>query len=142
MVTISGKALGRRKPLFADFSVPPPENLSDGGNTTLRDLIECVVRHEVAAFGKRQSDRQFLRVLTSREIVEGVEAGKIESGGSEVEPQQVDEEEAIGTALQAFEDGMYLVVVDDAEQRNLDARVFIRADSRLTFVRLTLLAGG
>jgi hypothetical protein len=30
MLTVSGKALGRKKPLFADFSVPPPEYVGDG----------------------------------------------------------------------------------------------------------------
>lgn len=139
---VSCKALGRRKPLFADFSVPPPDDLSEGGRTTLRDLIECVVRHEVSAFRKRQADRQFLRMLTARQIETGVEAGKIESGGSEIEPQEVDEDQAIAGAIQAFEDGIYLIVVDEAEQRDLDTQVFLGPDTRLTFVRLALLAGG
>lgn len=142
MLTISGKALGRKKPLFADFSVPPPEDVGGGGATTLRDLIECVVRHEVAAFNRRQSDRQLVRALTAREIEAGAEAGKIDPGGSEVEPQPVDEEQAVGAALQAFEDGLYLVVFDGEEQRDLDAQVYLQPDSRMTFVRLTLLAGG
>ncbi len=141
MLTISGKALARKKPLFDDFSVPPPDDAHEGG-VTLRDLIESVVRHQVAAFKQRQADRQFIRALTSREIEAGVEAGKIESGGSEVEPQSVDAADAVATALQAFEDGMYLVVIDGEEQRDLDRQVQLQADSRLTFVRLTLLAGG
>ena len=142
MLTISGKALGRKKPLFADFSVPPPANLAEGGGATLRDLLECIVRGEVAAFRRRQEHRQFLRALTAREIEAGAEAGKIEAGGSEVPLQQVDEEQAVAAALTAFEDGLYLVVLDGQEERDLDAQVFLQPDSRLTFVRLTLLAGG
>ena len=72
----------------------------------------------------------------------GFSRSKIESGGSEVPPQEVDEEQAVAAALTAFEDGMYLVVLDDQEQRDLDAQVYLQPDSRLTFVRLTLLAGG
>jgi hypothetical protein len=69
MLTISGRALGSKRPLFADFHVPPPAGLSGGGGgTTLRDLIESVVRHEVAAFEQRQADRQFVRVLTEGQI--------------------------------------------------------------------------
>jgi hypothetical protein len=142
MLTISGKALGRKKPLFADFSVPPPGGFSEGESQTLRDLLEAIVRSEVAAFRQRQEYRQFLRVLTAREIEAGAEAGKIESGGSEVPPQEVDEEQAVAAALTAFEDGLYLVVLDGQEQRDLDAQVYLQPDSRLTFVRLTLLAGG
>mgnify|MGYP006969405746 CR=1 FL=1 len=142
MLTISGKALGRKKPLFADFSVPPPDEMADGGNVALRDLIERVVRNEVAAFRQRQHDRQFIRALTAREIEAGAAAGKIESGGSEVPIQDVDEEQAVATALQAFEDGLYLVVIDGTDHRSLDAEVYLRPDSHLTFLRLTLLAGG
>jgi hypothetical protein len=142
MLTVSGKTLGSKRPLFADFHVPPPEELSGGGGTTLRDLIEAVVRHEVDAFVRRQADRQFVRVLTQAQIEAGAESGKIDSGGSEVAPQQADPDQAVATALQAFEDGMYLVVVDDQEQRQLDQEVFVQPDSRLTFIRLSLLAGG
>ncbi len=142
MLTISGKALGRKKPLFADFSVPPPENRADGGNLALRDVIERVVRSEVDAFRQRQESRQFIRALTAQEIETGASAGKIESGASEVPVQDVDEEVAVATALQAFEDGMFLVVIDGKDQRDLDAEVYLRPDSHLTFVRLTLLAGG
>lgn len=50
MLVIEGKALGRRKPLFEGFSVPPPGDLGDGGPLKLRDLIAHIVIEEVAAF--------------------------------------------------------------------------------------------
>ena len=56
--------------------------------------------------------------------------------------QKVDEEDAVGAALQAFEDGLYLVVLDGEEQRELDREVYLQPDSRVTFVRLAMLAGG
>ncbi len=140
---ISTKALGSKKPLFADFSVPLPpdwEDEGDGGKT-LRDLIEEVVRHEVDAFKKRQQDRQFLRALTATEIEKGVDQGKVEMGASDVQPQNVDPEEAVAAALIAFEDGLYLVIIDEKQYKDLDEAVFLTADSRLTFVRLTMLSG-
>jgi len=141
MLTISGKAVGRKKPLFSDFSVPFPPDLGDGGALTLRDLIGRVVTSEVEAFQQRQEERKLLRALTAREISESAAKGKVDMGGRDL-GQKVDLEEAIGTALQAFEDGLYLVIVDGQEQRSLDAQVFLQPDSRLTFVRLTMLAGG
>ena len=140
MLTISGKALGRKKPLFADFGIPFPPDLG-GGSVTLRDLIDRVVRHEVAAFRQRQEDNKLIRVLTSRQIEEGAERGKIDSGGRELR-QHVDPEQAVATALEAFEDGLFLVSVDGAEQKNLDGQVFVNPDSRVTFIRLVMLAGG
>lgn len=141
---ITGKALGRKKPLFADWSVPLPPEWGDGGEggPTLRDVIARIVRDEVRAFRQRQHDRQFLRALTAAEIDAAAERGKIQMGESEVGPQEVDEEDAVATAWQAFDDGMYLVVIDDEEQTDLDRQVYLNADSRITFLRLTLLSGG
>jgi ribosomal protein S9 len=141
---ISTKTLGSKKPLFADFSVPLPPGWDDDGGDggkTLRDLIEEVVRHEVDAFKKRQADRQFLRALTAAEIEKSVDQGKVEMGGSDVQPQNVDVDDAIASALVAFEDGLYLVIVDEKQYKDLDEAVFLTADSRLTFVRLTMLSG-
>jgi hypothetical protein len=141
MLTIEAKALGRKKPLFADWSVPLPPELHDG-SVSLRDVITRLVVGEVAAFKKRQGQRQLVRVLSTREIEEGAEKGRIASGGSDVPPQEVDEDAAVATTLQAFEDGLYLVVIDDHEQRSLDNQVFLQPDSRITLIRLTLLPGG
>jgi hypothetical protein len=101
-----------------------------------------VVRSEVRAFRDRQSERQVFRALTAREIAAGAEKGKIEMGGSEVPQQFVDEDEAVAVACQAFEDGIYLVVIEGEEQRQIDREIHLRPDSHVTFVRLTLLAGG
>jgi len=141
MLTITGKTLGRKKPLFADWSVPVPPEARDDGTFTLRHLLSGVVRYEVNAFRQRQQDRLTFRALTARQIEEAAVEGKIDMGGSEAR-QQVDEEEAVGTALQAFEDGLYLVLVDEVEQKSLDAQVHLKEDSRLTFIRLAMLAGG
>jgi hypothetical protein len=140
-LTISGKAIGARRPLFADWSIPFPPEWSDSGGITLRDLIGRVVRAEVQAFRQRQEERTTFRALTARQISEGVERGKVEMG-SEAAPQSVDEDEAVAVACQAFEDGLYLVVIDEEDQREIDREIHLRPDSHITFVRLTLLAGG
>ncbi|MFQ3593294.1 MAG: hypothetical protein SNJ82_08920 [Gemmataceae bacterium] len=74
MLTISGKALGRKKPLFEDFSIPFPPQWDSGGEgneTTLRDLITHVVRGEVAAFKNRQEERKLLNALSAADIAWG-----------------------------------------------------------------------
>ena len=143
-IVVSGKTLGRRKPLFEDFSVPlPPDEGGDGtgdGGMTLRDLVSRIVLHEVKAFHDRQDRRRFLRSLSAREIDQGVEAGKVDAGGRE-DPNRVDPDAAVAAALQGFEDGLYLVVLDGQEQRDLDTQIYPRPDSRITFVRLVFLAG-
>jgi hypothetical protein len=141
-LTISGRAVGSRRPLFTEWSIPFPPEWGDADGVTLRDLIGRVVRAEVQAFRQRQADRQMFRALTARQIQAGVERGKIKMGGSEVPQQEVDEDGAVAAACQAFEDGVYLVVIDGEEQREIDREIHLRPDSRITFVRLALLAGG
>jgi hypothetical protein len=139
---ITGKAIGSRRPLFADWSIPFPPEWSGEGGLTLRDLISRVVRTEVQKFKQRQEDRLVFRALTAKQIAEGAEKGKIEMGGSEVPLQPVDEEEAIATACQAFEDGIFLVVIDGEDYREIDRQIYLQPDSTIAFVRLTMLAGG
>ena len=140
---ISGRGLGKRqRKLFEDFSIPLPPDCGDGGDgLTLRDLIARIVSGEVDAFIKRQEARRLTKVLSPRQIEQAAERGKIDMGGSGEPAGQVDLTAAIQTAHQAFEDGLYLVVIDGIEQRDLDARVYFHADSHVTFVRLTFLAG-
>ena len=142
MVTVRGKALGRKAPLFADFAVPLPPGWGPEEGATLRTVITRIVYDQVAAFQQRQADRRFVRALTARAIAAGAEAGKVAMGGDEEERAPADADQAVAAALQAFEDGLYLVAVDGQELRHLDAQVFLRPDSQITFVRLTLLAGG
>jgi hypothetical protein len=141
MITISGKTLGKKKPLFADWSVPFPPDLRESEGLTLRELITRLVAAEVHAFQKRQRERQLVHALTATDIEKGVVRGKVDMGGRHLR-QNVDPEEAVGTALQAFEDGLYLVVIDGEEQRDLECEVHLNADSHVTFVRLAMLAGG
>ena len=140
VLTISACALGKRKPLVPDWQVPWPPEEGGGEALTLRDLITRVVHHEVQAFDKRQEERKLVRILTEREIETGLQRGRVDSGGRDLR-QMVDPDEAVGSALQGFEDGLYLVVLDEEEQRDLEKQVFLRPDSKLTFIRLSMLAG-
>ena len=139
-LSVSTRQLGKRKPLLDDFSVPPPTLEPGGDNIRLRDLIEHVVRHEVRAFKRRQDSRRFDRILSDTQIAQGAQAGKVDPASKEY-AQEVDVESAIGSALQAFEDGMYLVIIDEIERRSLDEQVRLSDESRLAFIRLTFLAG-
>ncbi|MFQ5506712.1 MAG: hypothetical protein ACE5F1_18230 [Planctomycetota bacterium] len=143
MVLVEARVLGKRRALIPEWSVPvPAEPQDDGeGGLTLRALIERIVRAEVSAFEKRQEARRFVRVLSEREIAVGRRRGRIDPGERDVQ-QEVDPEQAVATALQGFEDGLYLVILDGNEQKDLDRQVHVTDESRLVFLRLTFLAGG
>jgi hypothetical protein len=141
MPTIDVRAPGRRRPLIPGWQIPiPPEPTGRSEPLTLRRLITQVVAAEVAAFGERQERRRLVHVLTADEIDTGVARGRVDPGGRTLD-QPVNETVAIGVALQAFEDGLDLVLLDGREQRDLDEQVFLGPDSHMTFLRLTALAG-
>src|SRR5208283_1572662 len=98
MLTISAKAVGRKKPLFEDYSVAPPAAVAAGQPITLRELVGHVVRAEVTAFEQRQAERRLLKALTARQIADGLAGGKVQAGGSDLD-QHVDPDQAIATAL-------------------------------------------
>src|SRR5215467_6219192 len=107
LLTISARALGRRKPLVPDWQVSwPPEEDGGGEPLTLRELITRIVSKEVEAFQQRQEERKLARILTERQIDAGIERGRVDPGGRDLR-QKVDADEAVATALQAFEDGIY-----------------------------------
>ncbi|WP_459557930.1 hypothetical protein [Lacunimicrobium album] len=145
-IEIQGKVLGKKKPLFEGWSIalPPVDDGGGGesgdGDYSLRRLIAAIVCEEVAAFRKRQEKRRLEMVLSKEQIEVGIAKGKVDSGGRDLQ-QEVDVEEAIGVAWQAFEDGIYLVVIDGTSYRSLDEAVFVREGSRVTFVKLVMLAG-
>jgi hypothetical protein len=95
---------------------------------------------EVEAFKQRQEERRLVRILTECHFEEGMSKGRVDFGGRELH-QPVDADSAVATALQAFEDGIYLVILDGEEQRELDREVHLQSDSHLVFVRLVMLAG-
>jgi hypothetical protein len=142
-MTVEGKVAGQKRPLFEDREIPlPPEAERPGGQVLLRDLITRVVLEEVARFRERQEERRLIRVLTEGEIRQGVERGKIEMGGREEKEGEVDPQAAVETALLAFQDGLYYVFIDGDQKTDLDQAVSLKAESRVTFLRLVALAGG
>ncbi|HXE60742.1 MAG TPA: hypothetical protein VN607_08535 [Gemmatimonadaceae bacterium] len=139
---IETRALGKKARSLDRWSIPVPPATGDGddGAFTLRTLITRVVLNEVAAFDERQRQRRLMRVLSQTEIADGAAAGRIDPGGH-ISPPVADPDAAVGAALQGFEDGLYLVVLDGVEQRDLDRQIYPKDTSTLIFVRLTFLAG-
>jgi hypothetical protein len=139
-VLVTGRSIGSRKPLFADWSIPLTPEWGDGGELTLRMLIERLVATEVRAFNQRREERRLDRVLSAEAIEEGARRGRVAPEGRGTGPA-AREDEAAAAALQAFEDGLYLVVIDEVERTDLEQPVRLKPDSRITLVRLTFLAG-
>jgi hypothetical protein len=140
--TVEGKVVGQKAPVFSDWHIElPPIEDNKGGSLRLRDLITSIVVKEVEAYRGRQQERKLARIMTKQEIKQGANVGRVDPGGRDLK-QTVNTEEATATALQAFEDGLYFVFIDDVQQMNLDSEVSLKASSKVLFLRLTALVGG
>jgi hypothetical protein len=142
VLTIEARAAGRRRPLLPNWELPPPPELAGGGAPlTLAELIARVVRSEVAAFEKRKRDGRFMRLLSEDQIAAEAMRGRVDPAGR-APVGRVDEEASVGTALESFEDGRYLVLIDGRQYERLDEQVLLGTESTVTFLRLVPLAGG
>lgn len=81
----------------------PPDDFGGGEGITLRDLISKIVATEVARYAARREERRLDRVLSPQQIDDGARAGAVRPEAREVPPPPP-VEEAVGTALLAFED--------------------------------------
>jgi len=139
MLTFERRTIGTRQ-RTPSFGVPLPDAAREGG-LTLRELIALAVCEELAAYAERRIERTFAQVLTEERLAAGRAAGKVDSGQRHSAPPPP-AEIATATALEAFEDGLFLVLVDGRQELELDAPVLVGSDSTVTFVRLVALAGG
>ena len=139
---VEGRMLGQQRDLFPAFSVPLPEiSEAGGGFFALHSLIAAVVERQVDSYNERQEARRFVTMLTQAQIESAAANGKVDMGGRDP-AAAADPAQAVQTALQAFEDGLYIVFVDGEQIEVLDVPLALDADSRVTFVRLVALAGG
>lgn len=140
-VTIAAKVLGQKKPVFTDWNIPLPPDKDGSRPLTLRDLITLLVIKEVDGFKERQEQRKLAQIFTKEQIEKGAERGKIDMGERDLQ-QNVDADVAVAVALQAFEDGLYYVFIDEVQQEKLEQTVFVHDQSQILFVRMIALAGG
>jgi hypothetical protein len=141
-LTISGKVMGKTRPIFTDWElVLPAESMTGKDLLTLEDVLSAVVTAEVEAFRSRQIEGRLNQILTPDRLAQRLDRGKIASGGSELD-QSVDLRAAIDNAIQSFADGFYYVFIDEEQQTELDKPVKLQPRSQLMFLRLTPLVGG
>jgi hypothetical protein len=115
--------------------------IDDIGNTpTVYELINAVVKQQVQEYNDKPAEKNLLSFLNRETIERDAENGKVGFGSIYNENKAV-VAEAQQTAVQAFEDGIFVLFADDQEYTKSGAIIHLTEDSILTFVRLTFLAG-
>ncbi|MEH7440089.1 hypothetical protein V7182_21825 [Neobacillus drentensis] len=107
---------------------------------TIVELISELVSMNVRAFNQRQEIMPFVQFLSKEEITQSGAAGKVGFAAGYNE-QKANEEEAIKTAIQAFEDGLFKVFINDVEHGVESPSIQLNEGDQLVLIKLTMLAG-
>ena len=108
---------------------------------TLRQMISILVSDGVEGYNLRLKQTEKTVLLTKAEIDDMSQVGKIGFGipyGS----NPADYQEALETAFQGFEDGLYRVFIGEQEIESLDAPLHLQEEDTVTIIRLVMLTGG
>ncbi len=134
-IFINVKQLGKRMD-----AIGMKEFLIETVPATTAELIVAVVIRQVQEYNERLDQNDLLKYLTDAEIEEKVTSGKV-SFGVNYNGLPADAEKAVRNALQSFEDGIFRVFLNDTELESLDETIQLQEEDKLTFIRLTMLAG-
>jgi len=106
---------------------------------SVSELIAEKVYQEVSAYNSRARANYGREYLRNEEIERMQDAGKIGLGSKR--RRQVDPEVEYQKALQAFEQNVFLILVD-GRQRELGDIITVTPQTNITFIRLVPLVGG
>ncbi|NOQ40154.1 MAG: hypothetical protein GQ562_07520 [Anaerolineales bacterium] len=141
-IKVEAKVVGQTKRPFGIWEASLPIDTDEQQfQGSLQRFISQLVKVEVKAFIERKEKRRLDRIMAPAEISAGARQGKIDPAGRDLD-QAVDVEQAVQTALQAFEDGLYFVFIDREQIQNLESEIIVNQGSQVTFLRLIALAGG
>lgn len=102
---------------------------------TVRELLRARIWQEVQ--DHNQSQREVFRGL-----VQPTDTERTLNGFKFSKPRQLNWEEQFRRAVEAFERNGFFVLVGDRQAESLDEEFEIKADTEVSFVKLTPLVGG
>jgi hypothetical protein len=134
-IHVTMKSLAKRK----DY-LTKKEILLEETSMTLRELLTVLVTNSVQEFNATETETSLASFLTNEEIKQQASIGKV-GFGSKYNDQKSDLQTAAMTAIQAFEDGLFRVFINEKEPYDLDGRLDLQEGDQLAFIKLTMLAG-
>ncbi|MEM6513022.1 MAG: hypothetical protein AAF660_08425 [Pseudomonadota bacterium] len=103
---------------------------------SVRDLIEQRVRSEVSQYNAENVTKLFSGLVQPRGAERRV------NGYALPNKRQIDADEQVSKALDAFERNGFFLLVDDRQVESLDEMFGVTANTRVTFVKLIPVVGG
>jgi hypothetical protein len=102
---------------------------------TVRELIRSRVYQEVQDYNLRLPDR-------FNGLVQPTDTEATLNGFKLKKPRQIDWKAQFEKALEAFETGRVLILVNNRQVESLDEEIIVDPQTNVSFLRLTMLVGG
>ena len=102
---------------------------------TVRELIRSRVYQEVQDYNLQQGE-------VGRGLVQPEGAEKTLNGWKLNKPRQLDWKAQFQKAVEAFEANQILILMNDRQAESLEEEFVIDPNTKVTFLRLTMLVGG
>lgn len=134
-LAVTVKIIGKRQNTLSRIPVellPSPR--------TLRELIAGLVEWNIRGLLEKQQQVALVPYLTAEEVQEQAEIGKV-GFGAVYNDGVPDVQQAVDTAILAFEDGLYRVFVCEREIGELDEPLALKEDDEIVLILFTMLAG-
>lgn len=138
-IYISIKKLGKRQPIIEKQVFLLTQTFLE--TPTLQNFIQLVVEKEVTTYNKTVTNQSLLPYLGKTTLSKMAQHGKVDFSAV-YNTKSAIKTEAVSTALQAFEDGLFMVLIDGGNCRNLKQKIQFRENSEVVFLRLVALSGG
>ena len=102
---------------------------------TVEQIISERVRSEVEVYNKKLPEY-------FKGLVEPLDAEKTLNGYKVKKNQMIDVEKQIYVALNAFQKNGFFVLIDTIQAEELNQQIHLKADTKISFLKLTQLVGG
>ncbi len=103
--------------------------------STLKELITNLVNIEIDKY-----EQEELKITSQEDLDQMIINGKV-SFGFKYRETDIDRANAVSVALQAFEDGLYVVFLNNSELKSLNDKLILNENDSISLVRLTMLTG-
>ena len=104
---------------------------------TVRELIRSRVFQEVKDVNAKRANQE---AVDGRDAVQPT-AAEIQLNGNSA-PKTIDWRRQFDRAIDAYRRGQILILVDNQQTNWLDDEITLRPDTQISFLRLSVLAGG
>ena len=130
------KSLGKKRP----FLKAHPIDLEIDKTVILKEFMEILVAHQVDEYNRKREQPGFIQFLSEGAMSQANQTGKV-GFGEIYNDNRADKAKAIQTVLQAFEDGLIAIFIDDEQIEDLNAVLTLREETSISIVKLSFLTG-